>query len=65
MPVHIENMTSDVSVFDGDLPMSEAQIDKLTALVMERIEKKHRAQQQNREATRLSRHAAPPSPICE
>ena len=31
MPVHIEEMTSDVTIVEGELPMTPAQIEKLVS----------------------------------
>ena len=33
MPFHIEEVTSEVTVLDGDMPLSEAQVEKLVKLV--------------------------------
>jgi hypothetical protein len=65
MPVHVEEMTSEVAVLDGDLPLSEQQLEKLAALVMRRLEEKKRAEQQVREATALRRQARPPLQVAE
>ncbi len=60
MPVHIEEMSSDVTVLDGDLPLSEAQLNKLVQRVLKALHDKQRESQQSREATTLRREAAPP-----
>jgi hypothetical protein len=60
MPVHIEEMSSDVTVVDGDLPLSEAQLNKLVQRVLKALSDKQRESQQSREATTLRREAAPP-----
>ena len=65
MPVHVEEMTSEVAVLDGDLPLSEQQMEKLAALVLRRLEEKQRAERQTREATALRRQARPPLPVAE
>lgn len=57
MPVHIENMTSEVTVLDGDFPLNEAQIEKLVQLIMQRMEAHQQAQQYQREATTLRRQS--------
>lgn len=59
MPVHIETMNSEVGILDSDLPLSEAQLDKLTRLVLERLERQQRAAERSREATTLRPQAAP------
>jgi hypothetical protein len=65
MPVHVEEMTSEVAVFEGDLPLSEAQLDKLVKLVLQRLTEKQREAKQIREATVLRREAAPPLQVGE
>jgi len=65
MPVHVEEMTSEVAVLDGDLPLSERQIEKLAALVLRRLEEKKRAERQAREATTLRRQARPSLPVAD
>ena len=60
MPVHVEEMTSDVTVFEGDLPLTRDQVDKLVQLVLQRLQEKQREAEQTREATALRREAAPP-----
>ena len=59
MPVHVEEMTSEVAVLDGDLPLSEKQIEKLVQLILRRLEERTRETEQNRAATRLRRSARP------
>ncbi|MGD9081285.1 MAG: hypothetical protein PVG96_18210 [Desulfobacterales bacterium] len=59
MPVYIENITSEVAVFDGDLPLSEAQIEKLVRIVFKRLEESQREGKQGKEATGLRREAMP------
>jgi hypothetical protein len=60
MPVYVEEMTSEVAVFEGELPLTEAQIEKLVKLVLRRLEEKQREVRHIREATVLRREAAPP-----
>ena len=60
MPMHIEKMTSDVSVQDGDLPLTPAQIEKLVALVISKLEDRAREAQRARAATKLTRQASQP-----
>ena len=60
MPVHIEEMTSDVTVMGGELPLSQPQIEKLVQVVLARLDEKQRDRRQFREATTLRRAAAPP-----
>jgi hypothetical protein len=65
MPVHIEEMASEVTIADGQLPLSGAQLEQLAALVARRLEQRERAARQTRDATALRREAEPPSGIRE
>ena len=65
MPINVENMTSDVTVLDGDLPLSEAQLEKLVRLVIKRLKEQEVEGKYVREATMLRRQAAPSTPISE
>jgi hypothetical protein len=60
MPMHIERLTSDVSVRDGDLALTQSQIEKLVALVISKLEDRARESQRANAATKLTRCAAPP-----
>jgi hypothetical protein len=59
MPVHVEEMSSEVAVMDGDLPLSEKQVEKLVQIILRRLEEKKREAESSREATML-RHSARP-----
>jgi hypothetical protein len=59
MPVHVEEMTSEVAVMDGDLPLSERQVEKLIQIILRRLEEKKREAESSREATTLRRSARP------
>ena len=65
MPVHIEEMSSEVTVFDGELPLSPAQLERLIQIVIQRLEHKKRTERQHQEATKLRPQSAPPTPIEE
>jgi hypothetical protein len=58
MPLHIERMTSDVSL--QDLSLTPAQLDKLVALVINKLEERAREAQKARAATCLRRQASRP-----
>ena len=60
MPVHIEELTSEVDVVTGELPLTEEQTEKLVKLVLTRLKEKQYEAKQVREATSLRREAAPP-----
>jgi len=58
--MHIEKLTSDVTVQEGDLSLSPTQIEKLVALVICKLEDRAREAQKARAATRLTRQASRP-----
>lgn len=60
MPIHIEEMTSDVTVIAGDLPLTEGQIDKLVHIVLKRLADYQLESQRSREATKLKRQSSKP-----
>jgi hypothetical protein len=60
MPVHIEEMTTDVSVMEGELPLSPAQIDALVKVVIKQIEERKRDAARLAEATKLRRQSTEP-----
>lgn len=59
MPVHVEEMTSRVGVVNGELPLSEAQVEKLVMLILRRLEQQQRETENTREATSVRSQAAP------
>jgi hypothetical protein len=63
MPVHIEEMTAEVAVFDGDLPLTETQIEAIVRRVVACLADKERDHSRSRAATDLRAGATPPSPL--
>jgi hypothetical protein len=63
MAVHIGEVSSEVAVSRGEVPLSDAQIDALVRIVIRRLEQEKRAADYAREATRLRPSAAPRSPV--
>ena len=59
MPVHIEEMQTEVTVFDGDLPLSQPQIEKLVKIVIQRLEEKQRTARSNQRATEIRESVTP------
>ncbi len=53
MPVHVDEMTTEVDAFEGELPLSQPQLERLVELVLERLEDKQRQQQQRQESTQI------------
>ena len=60
MPIHVGQMTSNVAVQEGELALSPAQLEKLVALVIARLEDRAREAERARAATKLCRQASPP-----
>jgi hypothetical protein len=60
VPVEVEELTSEVTVMDGGLPLSSEQLDRLAELVAARLERRERGDRQREEATTLRRRVAPP-----
>ncbi len=62
MTVHVEEMVSEVTVVQGDLPLTEAQLEKIAEFVIARLEQRKRDRARSRTATQLRSTAAPPPP---
>jgi len=58
--VHIEEMTSDVSIVEGEMPLTPAQIEKLVKLVAKRIGEMQTNAERIKDATKLKRQSSPP-----
>lgn len=65
MPVHIQQLTSEVLPLEADLPLSAEQIERLIQLILRRLEQQQRSEQQQREAVALRTGSLPPLPIAE
>jgi hypothetical protein len=65
MPVHIEEMNMEVQVAEGELALTEAQIEQLVKIVLNRLECKQRDAGRVREATSLRKQSAPQVQISE
>ena len=57
MPLHIENLTSEVTMLDSSLPFTEEQLEKLTRILMTRIQQKARDAARQAANTCLDRKA--------
>jgi len=53
MPIHVEDMTTEVEAFEGELPLSAAQLDKLVELVVQRLEEKEKDKKTRQESTEV------------
>ncbi len=60
MPLHIEELFSEVTVIDADSFLTEAQKEMLVQLVLKRMGDKARDATRKGKATELKRQAAPP-----
>ena len=60
MPVHIEEMTSDVTIVEGELPLTPAQIEKLCKLVMRRIAETNAQAQRIHASMKIRRQSSAP-----
>jgi hypothetical protein len=65
MPIHVGKLDSEVSVVDGDLPLTDGQVEKLVQIVLKQLEVAQRDSQKAGEATMLRRSAAPPARVGE
>jgi hypothetical protein len=59
MPVHVNELTSNVKVMSGEFPLNEAQINKLVTLVMQRMNDKQRQAKLTKESTQITASATP------
>lgn len=63
MPLHIGSLTADVTVVDGEMPLSERQLTQVARAVLRLLAEQERDQQRRREATCIGRSARPSSPV--
>lgn len=63
MPIHIGELQSEVTALEGDMPLSDAQIERLVTIVLRRLEQQQRSRERSSEATAIRRASAPPLPI--
>lgn len=62
MPVHVEEMHSEVTVLDGDLPLTAAQIDKLVKIILDKLEERGREARRRHEAIAVRDSVVPGEP---
>jgi hypothetical protein len=65
MPLHIGSLTADVTVVDGELPISERQLAQVATAVLRLLAEKERDDERRHEATCIKRSAQPSSPVRE
>ncbi len=59
MPVHVEQLTSEVVVLDGDLPLSEEQLEKVADFVIRKLDQRTMDGRLAQEATSVRPMAEP------
>jgi hypothetical protein len=62
MPMHIVDMSADVTMYDGELPLSNAQMAVIVEHVVRRLDERRREEQRSRSATRI-RSSSLPEPV--
>jgi hypothetical protein len=60
MPLHIEELTSEVTVIDGDSLLTEMQKEMIIQMVIKRLSEKSREAERRARATELRHQAGPP-----
>ena len=61
MTVHIQEMVSEVTVVDGDLPLTEAQVERIADFVIARLDRRNRDRNRAAAATELRPMSEPPA----
>lgn len=59
MPIDVGRITTEVTIADGDLPLSAAQVEKLVQAVLRKLQVLQRGEEQTRNATALRGRALP------
>ncbi len=59
MPIYIEEISSEVTVIEGELSLTTEQMEKLTARILERLEQQQYEREQTYKAIRLRPQFAP------
>ncbi len=64
MPVHVEEMTTEVAAFEGEMPLSPQQLDQIVDKVLERQQERELDHQAHRESTMIRDGATPQYQSC-
>ena len=64
MPVHVEQMTTEVAAHDGELPLNERQLEAIATRVMHKLQERDREQRVRRAATTIREDSAPEHGSC-
>lgn len=65
MPVHVEEMSTEVTAMDGELPLTEGQIERLVQIILKRLDGKQREARKAQDAVSLKRSVAPSARVGE
>lgn len=65
MPIHIEELATEVTLVEGDLPLTHAQLCKIADFVIARLDQRERERTQARAATSLRPFSEPGPPGSE
>ncbi len=65
MPVHIDEMTSEVGILDEELPLTRTQVERLVQIVLNRLELNQRKSRQASEETGFRSSMAPSVPTVD
>lgn len=60
MPLHIEQLTSEVTVMDGDSMLTEKQMEAIVQMVLKRLGEKAREAERRTRGTEMRRQAGAP-----
>ena len=63
MPVHIAELTSEVAAFDGEVPLTNKQVEALVERVLQRLKEERSHERLADEAVRVRCHAGRPAPV--
>jgi hypothetical protein len=63
MPLHIASVTADVTVIDGEAPLSDRHVAQVANAMIQLLAAKERDDRRQHEATCIARSAQPSSPV--
>jgi hypothetical protein len=59
MPIHIEELSSEVAVVDGGFPLTDGQLERVAAIVLARLKERERSAARRRDVQELRRSVVP------
>jgi hypothetical protein len=63
MPLHIGSLTADVTVLDGEMPLSERQLCQVAEAVLRLIAARERDEKRQHAATHITHSVQPPPSV--